>query len=566
MRIFNYIDKLPEIPEGWTSDDRRYTNIFLSTLHNIIFSNVKFTNKFERKDEMFKIPIQSLVEQHMHKQYKKVINWLVDNEYVLADDHFIKYEKCKAYIIAKDSNIYKGISMITDEEELKQYEKFLERKTRMQDRLTLGGLDNVLDIDILNYNRKLIQNGDVGFNTGGKKLCKIGLNYLRKQTKLLPKGSAERKTLATSHNKAHCGILAIMGKEGRISFDKQQARYFTPFTTLNNNFIKYITFKDKGYMQIDIKNSQPQFLNIEMKEFYPEEYKYNDQIRYVSDSIESGVIYDEIADKMELNNTRREVKESIFQWFYSAVKEAYLFEDPTGRETKTELTKKIVKFFALEYPDFFNLIDNFKLSLVGKSDRIKDTGKLLARRLQKKESDIIKRIYREVIMVHNLPCITKHDSFILPEDVPHHIIEEILFYLREVGINIDHNSIEYQRDLLSGREIEILGLGEETIQRYVDPLLVETITELYNGEEILDVTIEDYDIFLFIARKGRKLNVNNARSIRLEYNKLRVESRELLEREILLKIHSTLIRPPDEPIPKISFEKIKFEDFLELQD
>lgn len=457
MRIFNYICKLPEIPKDWTLDDRRYANIFLSNIHNVIFSNEKFTQKFLKKDKGFKVPVQSLVEQHMHKHYKKVINWLVDNGYVLADNQFIQYEKCKAYIINIEAGIHKGISMITDEEELKQYDKFLERKSRMQDRLTETGLDNILDIDILNYNRKLIQNGEVGFNAGGKRLCKIGLNRLKKQAKLLSKGSAERKALATSHNKAHCGILTIMGKEGRISFDKQQARYFTPFTTLNNNFIKYITFKDKGYLQIDIKNSQPQFLNIEMKEFYPEEYKYNDQIRYVSDSIESGVIYDEIADKMELNNTRREVKESIFQWFYSAVREAYLFEDPTGRQTKTELTKKIVRFFALEYPDFFNLIDNFKLSLAGKSDKIKDTGKLLARRLQKKESDIIKRIYREVIMVHNLPCITKHDSFILPEDVPHHIIEEIMFYLREVGINIDHNSIEYQRDLLSEREIEILG-------------------------------------------------------------------------------------------------------------
>ena len=67
---------------------------------------------------------------------------------------------------------------------------------------------------------------------------------------------AERKALATSHNKAHCGILTIMGKEGRISFDKQQARYFTPFTTLSNDFIKYITFNNKGFIQFDIKNSQ----------------------------------------------------------------------------------------------------------------------------------------------------------------------------------------------------------------------------------------------------------------------------------------------------------------------
>lgn len=567
MRIYNYIVKLHETPEHWTIGHIRYLNIFLSGIHNTTFSNSKYINKFEKKDKKFKIPFQSLVEQCTFKKYKEVINWLVENEYVIVNNQWVRYELCKGYIINKDSNIYKGISVITDFDELKEYNKFLKRRVRKQDRLTEAKLDNVYDKDILNYNRKLIQNGEVGFNEGGKKLCKIGLNILKKQSKLLPKGSEERKSLAISHNKAHCGILTIMGKEGRISFDKQQARYCTPFTTLSNNFIKYITFEDKGFLQLDIKNSQPQFLNIELKQLFPNEYANNPEIKYVSDRIESGEIYDEIKDRLELINTRGEVKESMYLWIFSHVFADYLFADPTGKENKTELSKKIVKFFTLEYPSFFNLIDNYKLSLVKKGDKIKDTGKLLARKLQKKESDIVKRIYREVIMKHNLPCITKHDSFILPEDTPHSIIEEIIYYLRAIGIHIDHNSIEYQRDLLTEREIEILGIGEEKIHRYVDPLMVETITELYNGDELLDICNSDFDILSLIIKKGRRINkdIKYARIVREEIKKLSKESKELINKEILLKTKKYTIRPPDDPIPEIKHEKINYDDFLLLQ-
>lgn len=581
--IYDFIDNLEKILEPGKLDQltemqKLYANLFLSGLHTITYSNESYISKFESGDADFKIPVQSRVEQCMCKSYKKVINIFVDNDVVIVNNRFIKNEKCKEYIINRDSQIYRGIKLITDPRELSKYDSLLKRKVKMQDRLTKEGLDEVYDIDIINYIRGVIHNQEVTFNTGGLRICRNMLVLLKRQIKKLPKGSKERKSLAAKYNGANAAITTIMNSSSRISFDKQQARFFNVFTTLKNIYFKYLLFEGKLWLAVDIPNSQPQFLNLLLQEKYPQSYKNSVQLQKMSNLIKTGEMYTHIGKAIgmiveglsvdELAKIRKKIKGAIFHFFYSETNANYLLAELIeGKQTKTELTKKIIKYLRESFPDFYNLINTYKKSLG--SD--KEAGKLLARKLQRKESNIIKKILREVIFSNSnkIVCLTKHDSFIMPEDTDPAIIDQIINMLRLEGVNINSNDVEYQRDMLTERELQIMGIdGLPPVEGYVDPLMIKALSKLTEDIFFLDISIESCDLLLGIKRVLRRVNESKlvGRELEKKLKEISKEVKKEIDVYIILKTSKCYYRPLEPPLPHLKLEKIKFDDFLELQD
>lgn len=171
-------------------------------------------------------------------------------------------------------------------------------------------------------------------------------------------------------------------------------RFHTNFTVLKKHIRKnFLTIDDQEIEEIDVKNSQPFFLAVSIKNDYRNEKLSNEIYRYI-ESVKNGLIYDEILHNFpEEVKTREQAKIIMYK---------VLFGDNTNK-----INHETIMFNSL-YPEVCNYVINFKR----KSKSYKD----LSYKLQMLESDFIfNKVVSEIKQkLPHIRLFTVHDSICFP--------------------------------------------------------------------------------------------------------------------------------------------------------
>jgi hypothetical protein len=154
---------------------------------------------------------------------------------------------------------------------------------------------------------------------------------------------------------------------------------------IRQNFIK---IDDQDIVELDIKNSQPFFLALLLKE---EMNNDDDEMKNYIWLVKEGLFYDYIMDKFK-NLTRGEVKLLTYKVLF-------------GHNGINSIENKIFKSI---FPKIYDYIIDYK--------RINNDYRFLAHTLQKMESDfvfgkVIKEIYTKI---EGIRLFTVHDSILFP--------------------------------------------------------------------------------------------------------------------------------------------------------
>ena len=184
-----------------------------------------------------------------------------------------------------------------------------------------------------------------------------------------------------------------------FNFD-DYGRFHTNFTILKKEIRnKYLTINNEMLAEVDIKNSQPLFFAVLLKEYA---YINGDTKRYF-DLVKSGLLYDDIVANSNFN-TRNEAKELIYKVLF-------------GDNLRTN--KKINKIFKDLYPSVYEYILEFKES--------RTSYKELSHELQKMESNFIfNNVISEIYDTYpNIILFTVHDSIIFPKSYQEKV--EVIF-------------------------------------------------------------------------------------------------------------------------------------------
>jgi hypothetical protein len=167
-------------------------------------------------------------------------------------------------------------------------------------------------------------------------------------------------------------------------------RMHTNFTTLKRHIRKnYLTIHNEPVFEIDIKNSQPFFLAILMKNYYNNN-KIPDGIKYYIDLVFNGLFYEDFLNNI---NDKKIDREDVKKYTYKV-----LF----GKN----INNKINLLFKKHYPIVFDFILQYK-------EELKDYKKL-SHKLQRLESDFIyNKVINDIMILYpDITLITVHDSII----------------------------------------------------------------------------------------------------------------------------------------------------------
>tara|TARA_R110002072_G_scaffold287464_5_gene453176 strand:+ start:11908 stop:13596 length:1689 start_codon:yes stop_codon:yes gene_type:complete len=562
MRIYDFTDKLNNIPSDFIDSDIRFTNLILSYIHNLSYSNKAYFQQMIN-DKEFYINVSSNIMQKTHERYRVVLNYLIDNDYLHTDRIYIVGMKSIGFIINQNTEIHKGIKAISADKKyidlLKKWNEW--KKYKFNSLLKVDG-----NLHIANYYRKMINNDVFSFKKGmvlaRRKLNHVKFQFLRTENKIL------KEELKHKYYSYKYSIENIYHRVDNITFDSQEARFFLPHTSLSNELFKYLTFKgDKLYVQIDIKNSQFQFLNSYLKKVHPHLFDrdLNDKdsdVSRLSDLIECGLLYDYFQQKLGLEHiSRSQIKSSFFHYLYGGIDPAFMrneIREIMGMEKK-EVTKSIMTLMINEFPVYYSMIEQLKKgnykeygSSYKEVNIYRDGGKVMAQKLQLTESNVVKSILREVCIDNDIECFTKHDSFILPEDVEHLVIESIIVELRKVGIKMV--DVEYQRDKLTKEELNIIGINYG-VKRFVDRDNSDVIKS-YVESDLMKPSSNS-----FSKGKGKlnklmlELGIRKVSNLLMNLFIMSLDTKYLKNKKIK--------RPPDPPKAKLKIERISVEEFWE---
>ncbi len=507
MRIlcFNIIN----YPCDFNKRDKYFSNFILSKILNETFSNKKNIELFEKNRKDFFIPINAWVMQKTYEPYKKVITFLKENNYIEVDELYIPDGKSKGYRINRESNIHKGIHVVKDMTPYSKFIKLFEKYTHIKNTSFLSESNG----EVYKYYVDMNERGVFMFDKQGQKLADKFFHDLKRDY-LTTSNQGKKDTIKRKYQCAKASYYKILNKDTSMSFDRQGARFFMPHTNLTNDLLKYMKLDNKLCVYIDISNSQFQSLHSVLREEYPD-YFYEEDVQRMDNLIRSGILYRYIQDELSLKESDyKRIKGSCFHFLYCGIDPIYFSEIVDQVSKENELTLEIAQLFLQKFPNWYAMIDKLKNGngYNKLTNSFNDGGKILARKLQLKESSLVKKILRKTCLRENnkIYCYTKHDSFILPENVDHKVIDEILSMLREHGL--DSVSIEYQRDILTDNELEVMGYERnEVINRYKDTQAIEIVNIITKEDEFFEDYVNNIDEFNALARLVKKGEASKGR-------------------------------------------------------
>jgi len=203
-----------------------------------------------------------------------------------------------------------------------------------------------------------------------------------------------RKDGDIDNNKYYKNLLSINGIKDKHLFFKfdSYGRFHSNFTILKKDIRKeFLKIDDAEVCELDIKNSQPFFLSLLMKKYKADWKELPDVERYFF-TVNNGIIYDDIVEKIDGIENRDEAKMLVYKVLFG----------------KNGDFKKTSKIFKQLYPNVLQFIQNYK--------ETKGDHKMMSHELQRIESDFIFNNVITKIKIKNpkVRIITVHDSLIFP--------------------------------------------------------------------------------------------------------------------------------------------------------
>jgi hypothetical protein len=299
--------------------------------------------------------------------YSFYIDYLIENKFMRMISNYYVSKKSKTYKLnITELDITRG--KVHDPVLLKKYKKeYLERSLTEYN-------NSSIPIEI---RRKLVDD-----------LFHVKIDYYGALEYL---NSVKNKMETNKYFKNLNSIDSINSGYMFFKFD-EYGRFHTNFTILKKDIRKnYLTIDDEELTEIDIKNSQPFFFGVLLKQEIGD--KLNEEcIRYI-EIVNNGLIYDELMDNFpDKILTRDSAKLVIYKVLFGSNGE----------------TKEPNIMFSKLYPTVYEYIKELKS--MNKSYRE------LSHQLQKMESDFIFNVVIKQIMEKfpEIRVFTVHDSIIFP--------------------------------------------------------------------------------------------------------------------------------------------------------
>jgi len=297
--------------------------------------------------------------------YNYYIEYLIEKKFItLISDYFVS-KKSKTYKV----NYFD----IKDLKRVKIYDNILLNKYNKN--YLLKNIDNTNNIINENIKKYLIND-----------LYKTTINYDDSINYL----NNLKKEKIIDNNKYYKNLISINSiKDGHrfFSFDIY-GRFHSNFTILKKNIRQqYLKINNEITCEIDIKNSQPFFLTVLMKQYKADWLELKDVEKYFF-VVQNGLIYDDIISNISYVKTKKEAKIFIYKVLFGN-NNNYLSKD-----------------FEKLYPNVFLFIKNFKKN--------KKDYKSMSHELQRIESNFIFNIVINKIkkINKNIIIITIHDSIV----------------------------------------------------------------------------------------------------------------------------------------------------------
>lgn len=340
------------------------TDYIINIINDIIIKYMFNDNK-ETTFNLWSI----ILKEKYGVNYNYYINYLLENGFMkLFSDYFVN-KKSKTYII--DEHIIDNLTRIkiTDKILIKKNQK--EYKNKFITDYSKSPIDKDIQKKLLDD----IYHVDIDFKNSIKTLDDLKLNHRITDYKYY-------RNLFSINNIKNKNLYFISDGYGRIH---------TNFTILRKEIRKdYLTIDNMELYEIDIKNSQPFFLSLLIKD----KMDINDEeIKKYMWLVDNGLLYEHFLDKYsELFITRDDIKLMIYKVLFG----------------KNNHENKFNKIFRDDFPKIYDFIKNYKNE--------NNSYKSLSHKLQRIESEFIfDNVIREIMDKYpEIRMITIHDSIMVP--------------------------------------------------------------------------------------------------------------------------------------------------------
>jgi hypothetical protein len=311
----------------------------------------------------------NLSSKILRKKYGEFYNYYIS---YLCDNNFINLSS--KYYVGKKTNSYKiNVKYAYDIIRWKNFDAFLVKKNNNRCETTITEItQSSIQPDIRKKLINCLDKIDIDYNGAIKYMHKIKPDIDENKYK---------KNIISIDNIEHNHIYFNFDDYGRLH---------TNFTILKKEIRNnYLTINNELITELDIKNSQPLFFAVILKN---ELLHINGDTKKYFDLVKSGLLYDDIINNSDLNS-RREAKELIYKVLF-------------GNNLKSG--KKVNNIFKKIYPSVYEYILEFKEN--------RKNYKELAHELQKKESDFVFNVViKEIFETYpDIILFTVHDSILFP--------------------------------------------------------------------------------------------------------------------------------------------------------
>lgn len=355
--------------------------------------------------------------------YKVYLKHLIDTNQIDIDLNYKKGSHSRSFKLLLDP---KGCYNSNN----KFYDKCVKLQTEEHTKKLSHQKQYVRELQIMMFNQ-----GIIGFNEDNKiverklKEWRNTVNIVDERTGEVKKGiniyNSQKSVIESIHNDVYCVT------------DKSGNRLYMPHNTLKGELVPYLRINGKRSVNIDIKNSQWQFLAIEMKE---NGIADKDALKFYKLCYD-GKIYDYIGDKLFGNHkdARKSAKDLMLNFLYCY---------------NCQLdSKKLSTLVNLFKEDFKSVYDYLYLQK-SKGGSFKEGSSNFSKRLVMKESSIILEKIQYTLLKNGIHCFSTHDglyidankwnSSIIIDDI--NIREWIIRTLNGIGIG-SISFTNYHRDM-----------------------------------------------------------------------------------------------------------------------
>lgn len=352
-----------------------YKNINLKTDYLINIIHELILKYYFQKDEIIEKELRfnmwsTILRLNYGSKYNYYIDYLIEKEFMKMVSDYFKNQKARTYMLNMTSlpNIIK--CKVNDKVLMKKHSQEFLTKT------FLNYNNSPISIDI---RKKLVDD-----------LYKIKID-VDSSVSYLNKLREDREIYYAKYQKNMISVENIGTGNIFFKFD-EYGRMHTNFTVLKKEIREeYIKFDNLSTYELDIKNSQPLFLIVLMKETLPLSTLIKPDVSRYIDLVKNGLIYEEIVEKCKLKS-RKEAKIMMYRVLFGK----------NGHKRRENV------LFRESFPTIYEFIRNYKESA-------KDYKKL-SHDLQLRESDFIfnKVVKHLMINLPDMPIFTIHDSISIP--------------------------------------------------------------------------------------------------------------------------------------------------------